>query len=141
MATLDLPRTSPDHSVSAASSAEGPLRAGAQTAALRMLVLAVGPVATVLVLLGAAQRAEFPDIFAHVAAWVALVMWSPLPASLPAILLDADRDAALPQMARPVRAFALIPYMLWRSPARVEVGLSLVGWAAAIWVAVAFAAL
>lgn len=69
---------------------------------------------------------------------VVLAAWSPLPFSLPAVLLDDARDAALPGyrgLGRAVRAFRLVPHMVWHSPARVEFTASLVGFALALAVA------
>lgn len=65
---------------------------------------------------------------------VAVVVWSPLPFSLPAVILERERDDALPGyrgLGRVVRAALLVPHMLTRSPARVEFAVSLVGFAVA----------
>lgn len=65
----------------------------------------------------------------------ALVAWSPLPFSIPAVLLDQERDMALPHyrgVGRAVRAVRLLPHVLTRSPARHLFQLSIIGWGVAI---------
>lgn len=102
-----------------------------------LALLLCGPLATVLALtvaysqpsqeyLGAAPLSTY--------LLVALLAWSPLPFSLPAVFLEAARDEALPGyrgLGRAVRAVRFVPHMLTRSPARVEFGASLAGFAAA----------
>lgn len=64
---------------------------------------------------------------------VVLLFWSPLPFSVPAVLMDHDRDLCLPAQSRAFRAAALIPWMLTspHSTARVPMAASLVGFAVA----------
>ena len=99
-------------------------------ASRRMTALAFGPVLTVLALLLAASEATFVDTYLTYGLWAAVVLWSPLPMSVPAVLLDHDRDMALPHLSRTVRVVALVPWMLTRSPARTEMRVSVVLWAA-----------
>ena len=69
---------------------------------------------------------------------VALAFWSPLFLSVPALLLQDARDAALDHWRGPVlslaRGVVLVPYLLFApsSPARLEVAASLAGFATAL---------
>jgi len=62
-----------------------------------------------------------------------LFMWSPMPISFPALLLQDARDAALPEMTGFVgsfwRSFLLIPYLMTakESSVRVEMTASVLG--------------
>lgn len=103
-----------------------------------LAVLTGGPVATVLGL-QALYAAPDQTVLSAAPLWmylvVAVVMWSPLPFSLPAVLLERARDEALPGYegpARLLRAALLVPYMLTRSPHRVEFLASVVGFALAL---------
>lgn len=64
---------------------------------------------------------------------VVFVAWSPLYFSVPALLCQHDRDAALPHLDGLLgslwRGVVLIPYLLSnRSPVRTETAVSLVSW-------------
>jgi hypothetical protein len=107
-------------------------------------VLALGPVATVVALLVAhsSQAGQAGTLLgaAPMSTYltVALLAWSPLPFSVPAVLMDSARDAALPGFSgsgRLVRGLALVPYMVFRGPARTEMAASLLGFLAAAAVA------
>lgn len=124
MSTTTAPTTGTEPVMSAASAAH------------RMFWLAAGPFLTLAVLYAAADRAVFPDTFLTWGMAAAALAWSPLPGSLPAVLLDEDRAAALPNAPRLVRAVALVPWMLLRSPARVEMAVSLAGFSVLAWLAV-----
>jgi len=99
---------------------------------LRLAVLALGPVVTLASarLLGAHYRAD------EVAAveTVVLALWSPLFFSFPALLLQHDRDRALPAERNSlVRGLKLIPHLLSpTSSIRVETAVSV---AAFLWLA------
>lgn len=102
-----------------------------------LLVLLIGPLLSVMAL-----QAWFavPGTSLHAAPLsmyllVAVLVWSPLPFSLPAVLLERARDEALPGyrgLGRLRRAALLVPHMLTRSSARVEFAASLVGFAGAV---------
>ena len=101
-------------------------------------VLAGGPVLTVHLLLAAAARGSLAlPVWMYLA--TALLFWSPLPFSIPAVLLDNYRDAYLPGArgpARLVRAVLLPGWLLSRaSGVRVEFAASLAGFAVAGFVA------
>jgi hypothetical protein len=96
-------------------------------------LLAIGPtLTTLLVWMFLPTQATL-----HIAMIAVLVAWSPLFISIPALLVQDARDAALPNLGGPigslVRGAALIPYMLipHKSPARLEIGISLAGLALA----------
>lgn len=103
-------------------------------------VLLLGPVLTVLVLLVSVRTGSLTAIDERV--WVAgaLLFWSPLPISIPAVLLERERDATLPAAPAAVRAVALVPWMLFAksSTARAPMAASLAGLALAVWVGMTF---
>lgn len=108
----------------------------------RALVLAAGPVLTIYTLTALADANALAAAPVSYYLWVALLLWSPLPFALPAVLMDLERDATLPQLAqgpagRVVRALLLIPAMLVspRAATRVSTALSLAGFALAVAVA------
>lgn len=99
-------------------------------------ILGFGPVASLLALV--MWYPADPGVFASAPLWMyavgVLVAWSPLPFSIPAVLLESARDAALPSyrgVGRLVRAVLLVPHMVWASPRRLEFATSLLGFAAA----------
>lgn len=97
-------------------------------------VLTAGPYATVRYVEHLAASPWLRTDQLGLAVGVALAMWSPLFFSFPALLLQGARDAALPELRGPVgttvRAVRLVPHLLSdASPVRVEMGLSLVGFA------------
>ena len=100
---------------------------------LLFTLLLVGTVLTVTLLADAIGNGTLSVLTPTHYLGAALLFWSPLPFSIPAVLLEGHRDAALPQMRGlvgwPVRAVALLPYLLFspRSQVRVEVAASLVG--------------
>lgn len=116
-----------------------PFRHSSTAAAL----LALAPVATVWVL-AEAYNLGLPgtDIVPlSYWLWAAVLAWSPLPLSLPAVLLERDRDAALPGyrgFGRVVRALRFPVHMLTVSPARVQFAASLLGFVAAAVLTVGF---
>jgi hypothetical protein len=109
---------------------------------LTSLIVAVGPIASVLFLLHAAGSSWLPgDALAPVVAGT-LFMWSPQPLSIPALLTQDARDQALTWYqgvwGSAIRAVRLVPYLLTRaSGVRVETAASLVGFAAGVMLAVA----
>lgn len=106
-----------------------------------LALLTLGPVATVIALMaGVTLPTSTPLGAAPLSTYliVALLAWSPLPLSLPAVFLERARDEALPGytgLGRLVRGALLVPYMVTRSPWRVEFLASLVGFAIAVAVA------
>lgn len=106
-----------------------------------LVVVALGPLATVLAIMSAVggdhvSAAQLPMVLA-----VALVFWSPLPMSIPALVLQDARDAALPHLTGPLatlgRGVALIPWLVLspRSGARFATAASVAGFVAAVAVA------
>ena len=103
------------------------------------VVLAAGPLSTVLFLAHQAAGSQWlhPSLL-PVALIAALICWSPLPVSVPAIILGDARDQALPQLRGPIgsliRAFQLIPYLLIspKSGVRTEMLCSVIGLAVAV---------
>lgn len=101
-------------------------------ARLRLAALAAGPWVTAPLLgaVAAPTAAAEPQLFLV----LAVLLWSPLPIAVPALLLQQARDTALPQLAGPVgstaRAALLLPYLSTaaRSPVRREMLVSLVSW-------------
>jgi hypothetical protein len=95
--------------------------------AVRVLVLAVAPVATVWAV--TTQTALGDDMLA-IGMWVALAFWTPLfPVSFPALLLQDARDDALVTTPAPLRWLVLVP----RSAVRVEMWANVLGVAVAAW--------
>jgi len=91
----------------------------------RLAVLALGPVVTVLFTRNLGTGVETASVEAAVA-----LLWSPLFFSIPALLLQNERDAALPlERNFLVRGIKLIPHLLARtSPVRVETAVSVASW-------------
>lgn len=83
----------------------------------RLGVLLAGPVITLELLHRYAGSIETASLEA-----LAVLLWSPLFFSVPALLLQNERDAALPmERSSLVRGVKLIPYLLSRnSPIRLE---------------------
>lgn len=102
-----------------------------------LAVLLLGPAATILALTAAISSGALTTLPASAYLGVALIFWSPLPISVPAVLLEAHRDAALPELrgagGRALRAVLLLPWLMTSpaSRARVATAVSLVGFAAA----------
>lgn len=97
------------------------------------LLLAFGPVASMVTLVSLYSPTHEVLGSAPLWMWVVLVLvaWSPLPFSIPAVVLEKDRDEAMPDMrglGRVLRAVLLIPYMVTVSPARGVFIASLLGW-------------
>lgn len=107
----------------------------------RMLTTAllVGPALTVLAIGAAVSAGALTALSPQAYLLVALVFWSPLPFSVPAVLLEAHRDAALPHLqtnlaGRSARAVLLLPWLMTspRSGARAAATASLVGFCVAV---------
>lgn len=100
-------------------------------------VLAVGPVASVLFLMNHTGFWLQPWQLAGALA-IVMSLWSPLPWSIPALMLQDSRDHALADRHGPVgtvrRAFELVPYLTCdpASPVRLEMAASLVGFAVGV---------
>lgn len=108
------------------------------------LVLCVGPVATVALVGLLGHMGVLAAMPLHQYVYVALLFWSPLPFAVPAVMLEAHRDAVMPEargLRRGGRALALLPAMLTRGSARLATLASLVGFAAAVAVVIASPAL
>lgn len=93
--------------------------------ALRLVLLLVGPIVSLAFaarLGGGIERASI-----HTAV---MLLWSPLFFSVPALLLQNERDAALPRERNSlVRGAKLVPYLLsTRSPVRAEMLVSTGAW-------------
>lgn len=101
-------------------------------------VLAVGPAATVAGLLHFQSHPYLAVMPITTLLVVALAFWSPMPLSIPALMLGDARDWALPGyrglFGRMARGVVLLPYLLTapNSPVRTEVALSLAGFAAGL---------
>lgn len=100
--------------------------------------LFAGPLITVNLLLRGIGNGTLTAVTPLMYLGAALLFWSPLPFSVPAVLLDNYRDAALTQLRGvlgwPVRAVALIPHLMLApsSPIRVEMTAAVAGWVLAI---------
>lgn len=106
-----------------------------------VLTLLFGPALTIIFLLRMVgtvwlTRAQLPIVIE-----VALAFWSPLFFSIPALLLQDARDAALDHWRGPVlsaiRGLVLLPYLAFspKSPARLEARISILGFAIAVVIA------
>lgn len=98
----------------------------------RRAVLTYGPVLTLVLLVVLSVRGNLagPDLVAW--SMAAAVLWSPLPISLPAVLLDRERDTAAVPGFGLARAVALMPWLMF-SPAsavRRSAVASVVSWLA-----------
>jgi hypothetical protein len=94
--------------------------------AVRLAVLAVGPLLT----LGLLSRVGAPETGA--VSLAAVLLWSPLFCSLPALLLQHERDIALGNIrASWWRGLKLLPYLAASpdSTVRPEIVVSVVSWA------------
>jgi len=98
---------------------------------LRLAVLLLGPVVTLAFSTRIGASVESDSIATAVA-----LLWSPLFFSIPALMLQNDRDAALPfERNSLVRGIKLVPYLLSKqSQVRVETIVSTAMW---LWLLVA----
>jgi len=100
---------------------------------LTSTLLTAGPAISVVALVLASKTAWLPVSMLPTATAVALMAWSPFFISIPALLLQDARDAALDSWRGPVgsvlRGLVLIPYLMAspHSPIRLEILLSLIG--------------
>lgn len=98
----------------------------------RLLILGIGPILSWQILHSVGSLTQ-GDLRAAEA--VLFLAWSPLFFSIPALLCQTERDAALPSMRGPwgsfKRAIALVPYLLLSksSTLRLETAVSLAMWA------------
>lgn len=97
----------------------------------RAAVLACGPLLTVSLLHQGLANSALHSATTTAYLVVALLFWSPLPFSLPAVLLDEHRDAVAAGRALPVRAALMLPTLLTRPGARLATAASLLGFALA----------
>lgn len=99
--------------------------------ALTGLLLLLTPAATILAMRHTAGGMLLaPDTVAY-ATLAVLVLWSPLPISLPAVLLGDARDGFRPGAYGVRRSLALYPYLLGpTSPVRVEAWAHVIGFLA-----------
>ena len=99
-----------------------------------LATLAVGPVITVIAITSGAVA----ETMTPMALIVALVFWSPLPFSIPALILQDARDAALDEASGVLgwarRTVMLIPWLATAtaSGARLAAILSIAGFAAGV---------
>lgn len=103
-----------------------------------VLLFLLGPVATLIGIAKLYPGTAFDGVtpLSWLLVSALLIFWSPLPITVPAILLGDARDATLPHyrgFRRIQRSVLLIPHMLVHSPARVELLCSLVGFVAGCW--------
>lgn len=84
---------------------------------LRLAVLLLGPIVTLAFSARIGTGIETASIETAV-----MLLWSPLFFSIPALMLQHQRDAALPGIRNPlVRGIKLLPYLLSKqSPVRAE---------------------
>lgn len=106
----------------------------APAAVARLAVLFAGPLASWIIVQTYATNLLAPGEIGFVALALALV-WSPLFFSVPALMLQRERDRLIPApggaFASLARGVRLVPAMLASgSPIRTETMASLVGWAA-----------
>jgi len=114
-----------------------PRAASRPRGALATAVIVVGPLAAVVGALLATVTGLAVALPAWMYLWAAVLLFSPLPLSLPAVLMDTERDATLAHWtgpARIARAALLLPVMLFAPTSTVR-GLTacwLASWAASI---------
>lgn len=100
-------------------------------------ILMVGPLASVWWLSSQAGGSWLPLSALGPVLWAVLIAWSPLPISIPALILQDARDNALADMVgikgTMVRSVKLLGHLAWspESPVRAEMIGSLLGFAAA----------
>jgi len=96
-------------------------------------ILAIGPTLCVLLAeLGAGSRYLPAGVMAYVLTAI-LLAWSPLPISIPAVLLGEARDRFEPGRSGPGRGWRLLRHLGSKESAvRVEFLASLIGFAAAV---------
>ena len=75
---------------------------------------------TLLLLVTLSSRGVIADEGWAVWLVVASVAWSPLPLSIPAVLLDHERDTALVGRGFVVRSVALVPWLMFSSRSSVR---------------------
>jgi hypothetical protein len=112
-------------------------------ARLGVVILGLGPVLSVLAITIFSGSSWLPVASVTPVTWAALLLWSPLPIAIPALLSQDARDKAMPEyrglVGTVVRWFRLLPYLLRdpRSSVRVETLASLIGFVLALLVVVA----
>jgi hypothetical protein len=97
---------------------------------IRSTVLLAGPLLTWSVLTLIMLDARPGEL--EIAAIVVALVWSPLFFSVPALMMQRERDRAIPASGGPVaslRRGVLLPAALLRGPSGAEFALSLAGWA------------
>jgi hypothetical protein len=110
--------------------------------ALISLIVGLGPVLSVLFVASQAGSHWLPGIALGPVLAALVLVWSPLPISIPALIMQDARDAALAQyrgaIGNTVRAAKLIGHLMTSptSPIRTEMVASVIGWAIAAVVAV-----
>jgi len=105
--------------------------------ALATAVIVLGPLAAVAGALLATATGLAVAMPAWMYLWAAVLLFCPLPLSLPAVLMDAERDATLAHWtgpARIARALLLLPVMLFApsSTVRALTACWLASWAASV---------
>jgi len=99
--------------------------------ALTGLLLLIAPAATILAMRHTTGGMLFATDTVAYATLAVLLLWSPLPISLPAVLLGDARDGFRPGAYGVRRALALYPYLLGpTSPVRIESWAHVVGFLA-----------
>ena len=111
-------------------------------ARLGTVILGLGPVLSVLAVILFAGSSWLPLSAVTPVTWAAIILWSPLPIAIPALLTQDARDKAMPEyrglVGTVVRGFRLLPYLLCdpRSSVRAETAASLLGFILALAVVV-----
>jgi hypothetical protein len=102
--------------------------------ALRPAILTFGPLLTLVVLAALVSNGDLVGRDLTVWSAGAAVLWSPLPISVPAVLLDHERDTALTDVPWLRRAVLLMPWLMFssRSAARSLATRSMVSFGALV---------
>ena len=133
---MDTNRSTSSNS-SSATSASGSMPGSLLPRSFTVLLVLVGPLASVLWLMSQAGHSWLPNDALGPVLLGVLFVWSPMPISIPALIMQDARDAALPQYrglaASFVRGFLVIPYLMVNkaSSIRPEMAASVLGFALA----------
>lgn len=113
---------------------ELPPKAGhARSGLLQLIILGAGPALSIIALSVGQSEGLWPaDWTGLLAGTVLVLVWSPLFCSIPALMMQDERDRILPDAPRVVRAIRLVPELLSAtSPVRDLQRVSLAGFAVA----------
>lgn len=90
----------------------------------KQALLAFGPIASI-----AAGMAFLQGYEVGAFSWAMLILWSPLPVGIPALIMQRDRDDALPGISGTSRAILMFPHLILERRSR-DAAVSIAGWAA-----------